>query len=549
MSGTLRSQFGETSEALFLTQGYVYDSSAQAEARFKGEEPGYQYSRFANPTVAMFEERMAAFEGAEAARATATGMAAVTLALMGQVTAGDHVVAAKALFGSCRYVVEDYLPRYGVASTLVDGTDLDQWRAAVRPNTKTFFLETPTNPTLEVIDIAAVAEIAHAAGATLVVDNVFATPLWQSPLALGADCVVYSATKHIDGQGRCLGGVILGSEKFIKDNIHILFRQTGPSMSPFNAWVMLKGLETLSVRVRRQTDTAAAVAVALAEHPKIYAADLSGPAGPSAGRQSSQKQMRGGSTLVAFEIDGGKKGAFRFQDALKLVRITNNLGDAKSLITHPATTTHQRLTPEQRAELGISDGLVRLSVGLEHPDDIIEDLLTALKRCDATDDFSAARYARRDGASRSGAWRLRRSRRPAAWRRSHSSSRSCAARRATRRLSNGMSLGLAPVAHHREALEQIDVGLLGGDGRSDPPCRRRRAWRSPSARIADRSGSRRRRLPCSRAMPSRSSDAVRRERMIAQHRIGADLPEHEIGLLGDHVARRSAPACRVLLRR
>src|ERR1700691_919573 len=265
-SGTLRSQFGETSEALYLTQGYVYENAAQAEARFKGEDPGYQYSRFANPTIDMFERRMAAFEGAEAARATATGMAAVTLSLVGQLKAGDHVVAAKALFGSCRYIVEDYLPRFGVTSTLVDGTDLDQWRAALRPNTKTFFIETPTNPTLEVIDIEAVARIAHEAGATLVVDNVFATPIFQSPLALGADCVVYSATKHIDGQGRCLGGIILGSEQFIQQNIHTLLRQTGPSLSPFNAWVMLKGLETLAVRVRRQTESAATLAVALAEN-------------------------------------------------------------------------------------------------------------------------------------------------------------------------------------------------------------------------------------------------------------------------------------------
>src|ERR1700678_1739392 len=268
-SGTLRSQFGETSEAMFLTQGYVYDNSAQAERRFNNEEPGFQYSRFANPTVAMFEQRMAAFENAEAARATATGMAAVTLSLVGQLKAGDHIVGAKALFGSCRYIIEDYLPRYGVASTLVDGTDLDQWRDAVRPNTRTFFLETPTNPTLEVIDIAAVAEIAHEAGATLVVDNVFATPIFQSPLALGADCVVYSATKHIDGQGRCLGGIILASEEFIAKNIHVLLRQPGPAMSPFNAWVLLKGLETLPVRVRRQTDSAATLAVTLAEHSKI----------------------------------------------------------------------------------------------------------------------------------------------------------------------------------------------------------------------------------------------------------------------------------------
>jgi O-succinylhomoserine sulfhydrylase len=321
---------------------------------------------------------MAAFEGAEAARATASGMAAVTLSLIGQVKAGDHVVASKAMFGSCRYVVEDFLPRFGVASTLVDGCNLDAWRDAVRPNTKTFFLETPTNPALEVIDIAAVAKIAHEAGATLIVDNVFATPLFQSPLALGADCVVYSATKHIDGQGRCLGGIILASQKFIMEKIHVLLRQTGPSMSPFNAWVLLKGLETLAVRVRRQTDSAATLAVAIAGHPKVSRLIYPGrPDHPQAA--IAQKQMRGGSTLVAFEIKGGKRGAFRFQDALKLIRISNNLGDAKSLITHPATTTHQRLTPAQRAELGISDGLVRVSVGLEDPDDIVEDVLGALE--------------------------------------------------------------------------------------------------------------------------------------------------------------------------
>jgi O-succinylhomoserine sulfhydrylase len=275
-------------------------------------------------------------------------------------------------------VVEDYLPRFGVESTLVDGCNLESWKNAVRPNTKTFFLESPTNPALEVIDIAEVAKIAHAAGATLVVDNVFATPLFQSPLALGADCVVYSATKHIDGQGRCLGGVVLASQKFIAEKIHVLIRQTGPSMSPFNAWVLLKGLETLAVRVRRQTDSAATIAVTLAEHPKISRLIYPGrPDHPQAA--IVQKQMRGGSTLVAFEIKGGKKAAFRFQDALELIRISNNLGDAKSLITHPATTTHQRLTPAQRAELGISDGLVRLSCGLEHPDDIVEDVLAALE--------------------------------------------------------------------------------------------------------------------------------------------------------------------------
>jgi O-succinylhomoserine sulfhydrylase len=304
-------------------------------------------------------------------------MAAVTAALMGQLRAGDHLVAAKQLFGSCRWVVEELLPRFGVASTLVDGLDLDQWRQAVRPNTKTFFLESPTNPTLDIIDIAAVAGIAHESRATLVVDNVFATPLWQSPLALGADCVVYSATKHIDGQGRCLGGVILASEDFIQKHVHMLLRQTGPSMSPFNAWVLLKGLETLHLRVRRQTDTAAAVSVALVEHRKIRRLIYPGrPDHPQAAIAAAQ--MRGGSTLVAFEIDGNKESAFRFLNALQLVCITNNLGDAKSLITHPATTTHQRLTPAQRAELGITDGLVRFSAGLEHPDDVVEDLLAAL---------------------------------------------------------------------------------------------------------------------------------------------------------------------------
>jgi len=378
-SGTLRSEFGETSEALFLTQGFVYDSAEQCEARFVGTEPGYLYSRFSNPTVAMFERRMVEFEGAEAARATASGMAAVTTSLVGQVRAGDHVVAAKALFGSCRWVVEDFLPRFGVASTLVDGLDLDQWKAAVRPNTKVFFLESPTNPTLEVLDIGAIAGIAHAAGATLVVDNVFATPIWQSPLALGADCVVYSATKHIDGQGRCLGGIILSSEKFIQDNVHMLLRQTGPSMSPFNAWVLLKGLETLHLRVARQTDTAALVADALAGHKKIsrliYPGRKDHPQAATVARQ-----MRGGSTLVAFEVDGDKQATFRFLNALQLIRITNNLGDAKSLVTHPATTTHQRLTPQARAELGITDGLVRFSAGLEHPDDVVDDIVTALKK-------------------------------------------------------------------------------------------------------------------------------------------------------------------------
>jgi O-succinylhomoserine sulfhydrylase len=378
-SGTIRSEFGETSEALFLTQGYVYDTAEQCEARFKGEDPGYIYSRYSNPTIAMFERRMIEFEGAEAGRSTATGMAAVTAAILAPLKAGDHVVAAKAMFGSCRYVVEDLLPRYGIASTLVDGLDLDQWKRAMRPNTKSLFLESPTNPTLDVLDISAIAEIAHHGGARLIVDNVFATPIWQSPLSLGADVVVYSATKHIDGQGRCLGGMILSSEAFIAEHLHNFLRQTGPSLSPFNAWALLKGLETLAVRVRAQTDTAAKVADALARHPKISRLIYPGRADhPQA--ELVKKQMRGGSTLVGFEVKGGKAAAFRTLNALKLARISNNLGDAKSLVTHPATTTHQRLTPEARAELGISDGFIRFSAGLEHADDLVEDLQVALEK-------------------------------------------------------------------------------------------------------------------------------------------------------------------------
>jgi O-succinylhomoserine sulfhydrylase len=281
------------------------------------------------------------------------------------------------MFGSCRYVVEDLLPRYGIASTLVDGLDLDQWQRAVRPNTKSFFLESPTNPTLDVLDIGAIAEIAHAGGARLIVDNVFATPIWQSPLSLGADVVVYSATKHIDGQGRCLGGVILSSEAFISEHIHNFMRQTGPSLSPFNAWLLLKGLETLAVRVRAQTDTASKVADWLANHKKISRLIYPGREDhPQAA--TVRKQMRAGSTLIGFEVAGGKPAAFRVLNALKLAKISNNLGDAKTLVTHPATTTHQRLTPEARAELGIGEGFIRYSAGLEHADDLIADLDAAL---------------------------------------------------------------------------------------------------------------------------------------------------------------------------
>lgn len=375
--GTMRSPFGETSEAMYLTQGFVYDNAEAAEARFNGEDPGFVYSRYANPTVSMFEDRIKALEGAEAARGTASGMAAVNLALMASVKAGDHVIAAKALFGSCRYICETLLPRYGVESTLVDGTDIDQWKAAVRPNTRALFLESPTNPTLEIIDIPAVAEIAKSVGARLIVDNVFATPLYQSPLQLGADVVVYSATKHIDGQGRCLGGVVLSDEEWITEEVMPFVKHTGPHMSPFNAWVLMKGLETLPIRVARQTESAGEIADYLAGQAKVSRLIYPGRDDhPQA--ELARKQMRGGSTMVALEIEGGKEAAFRFTNALEIIRISNNLGDAKSLITHPATTTHQSIGEEARAELGISDGILRLSVGLEDPLDLLEDVEKAL---------------------------------------------------------------------------------------------------------------------------------------------------------------------------
>ncbi len=377
--GTVRSQFGETSEAMFLTSGYTYETMEAAERRFKNEEPGFVYSRFSNPTVRMFEERMALLEGAEDARATASGMAAVTAAIMCQVRAGDHILSSQALFGSCRFIVEDLAPRYGITSTLVDGRDLDAWKAAIRPNTKVVFLESPSNPTLEVIDIAAVAEIAHSVGAKLVVDNVFATPILQKPLELGADVVVYSATKHIDGQGRCLGGVVLSTKQWIDDNLANYLRQTGPSISPFNAWIMLKSLETVDLRVREHARNADAVARFLEGHAKIgrvlYPGLKSHPQ-----HELAMKQMEMGGNIVAFEVNGGKEAAFRFANGLKVIKISNNLGDAKSLITHPATTTHQRLTQEQRADLGIGEGMLRLSVGLEDVQDLIEDIDAALGR-------------------------------------------------------------------------------------------------------------------------------------------------------------------------
>ncbi|WP_439528276.1 O-succinylhomoserine sulfhydrylase [Pannonibacter sp.] len=375
--GTIRSQHGETSEAIFLTQGFVYPNAEAAEARFNGEDPGFVYSRYSNPTVAMFERRMCELEQAEAAIGTASGMAAVNLALMASVKAGDHVVAAKALFGSCRYIVETLLPRFGVTSTLVDGTDLDQWRAAVTPATRAVFLESPTNPTLDVIDIAAVAGIAHAVGARVIIDNVFATPMFQSPLTLGADVVVYSATKHIDGQGRCLGGVVLSDAKWIEDEVLPLVKHTGPAMSPFNAWVLLKGLETLPLRVARQTDSAAALADRLAGHPAISRLIYPGRADhPQA--EVIARQMTGGSTMLAFELTGGKAAAFAFTNALQVIKLSNNLGDAKSLITHPATTTHKNVAEDARLELGITDGMLRLSVGLEDPLDLLDDIARGL---------------------------------------------------------------------------------------------------------------------------------------------------------------------------
>ena len=375
--GINRSQFGETSEALFLTQGFVYESSEAAEARFKGEEPGFIYSRYANPTTDMFEKRMCMLEGAEDARATASGMAAVTAALLCQLKAGDHVVSARALFGSCRWVVEQLMPKYGIETTFVDGRDLSAWEKAVRPNTKVFFLESPTNPTLEVVDIAAVARLADQAGAKLVVDNVFATPILQKPLELGAHVVAYSATKHIDGQGRCLGGVVLSDKDWIDEHLHDYFRHTGPGMSPFNAWVLMKGLETLPLRVGQQTASAGKIADFLADRAEVARVIYPGRDDhPQA--DICKKQMAGGSTMVAFEFNGGKDAAFRFQNALEIIRISNNLGDAKSLITHPATTTHKNLTDEARAELSISDGLVRMSVGIEDAQDLIEDIDNAL---------------------------------------------------------------------------------------------------------------------------------------------------------------------------
>ncbi len=380
--GTLRSQYSETSEAIYLTQGFVYDSAEAAEARFKGETEGYIYARYGSPTNDMFEKRMCAMEGAEEARATASGMAAVAAAILCQVKAGDHIVAARALFGSCRWVVETLAPKYGIECTLVDGRYLENWEKAIRPNTKVFFLESPTNPTLEVVDIAGVAKLANQVGAKVVVDNVFATPIFQKPLELGAHIVVYSATKHIDGQGRSLGGVILSDTEWVNEHLQDYYRHTGPAMSPFTAWTLLKGLETLPLRVKQQTENAGRIADFLAEQKQVAKVIYPGRKDhPQA--DIVAKQMKGGSTLVAIELKGGKEAAFALQNALEIVKISNNLGDAKSLITHPATTTHKNLTDEARAELGISPGTVRLSAGIEDTDDLIEDFAQALSKIKA----------------------------------------------------------------------------------------------------------------------------------------------------------------------
>jgi len=375
--GTTRTPYGETSEALFLTSGFVYDSAEQAEDTFTGAATHYQYSRFGNPTVAMLEERLAGIEGAEACRATATGMAAVHAAMLSHLKTGDRVVASRALFGSCHWIVSTLLPRYGIAFEFVDGTDMEAWRTALSRPAAMVLLESPSNPMLEVLDIAAICELAHRAGALVVVDNVFATPLLQKPLEMGADIVVYSCTKHIDGQGRVLGGAVLGNKAWVEGTLQPFIRNTGPSLSPFNAWLLLKGLETLGLRVDAACRSAAAVADSLAGHPAVSRVWYPGRADHPQ-HALAMRQMSAGGTLVAVELASGKPAAFAAMNALRLVAVSNNLGDSKSLVTHPATTTHMRIGVEERARLGIGDGVLRLSVGLEDPLDLIEDLVQAL---------------------------------------------------------------------------------------------------------------------------------------------------------------------------
>jgi O-succinylhomoserine sulfhydrylase len=375
-AGTARSGFDETCEAIFMTSGFVYGTAEEAESAFANDGSRFVYSRFRNPTVSMFEDRLAAYEGAERCFATASGMAAVFAALMSQLKAGDRIVAPHALFGSCLHIVKNLAPQFGIETTLVNGTDADEWRAALSRPANIVFLETPSNPMLDVVDLALVSELAHAAGARVVVDNVFATPALQRPLEFGADVVVYSATKHIDGQGRSLGGAILCDNKFA-ETLAPFLRHTGPALSPFNAWLLLKGLETMDIRIAAQVQSAQQVAEFLEGHSKIAKALYPGlKSHPQ--YELAQRQMKGGSTLIAFDVAGGKAEAFRLMNGLRIVRISNNLGDSKSLITHPATSTHQRLTEIERAAVGISPGSVRLSVGLEDPADLIEDLEQAL---------------------------------------------------------------------------------------------------------------------------------------------------------------------------
>jgi O-succinylhomoserine sulfhydrylase len=375
--GLARSNFDETSEALFLTSGFVYESAEQAEAAFKDEVDHFIYSRYGNPTVTMFEQRLKELEGAEACFATASGMSAVFVALAALLGQGDRVVSSRGLFGSCFVILDEILPRWGVETVFVDGPDLDQWREALSEPTQAVFFETPSNPMQELVDMRAVSDLAHAAGAQVVVDNVFGTPVFSKPLEHGADIVVYSATKHIDGQGRTLGGAVLGTAEFVNGPVKNLMRHTGPSMSPFNAWVLVKGLETLSLRVEKQAANALAVAEALEAHPKVT--KVLYPWLPSFPQHDlARRQMLGGGTVVTFELDGGKAEAFALLNALQVIDISNNLGDAKSMVTHPATTTHRRLTPGARAAVGITDGTVRISVGLEDVQDVIEDLQRGL---------------------------------------------------------------------------------------------------------------------------------------------------------------------------
>ena len=378
-AGNRRSQFNEVSEAIFLTQSFVYETAEDAEKRFASDLPNddFIYTRYGNPTIAMFEDKIAAIEGAEAAFATASGMAAVNGALMSMLSAGDHVVAARALFGSCLYILENILPSFGVRVTFVDGTDINQWKKAISQETNAVFFESISNPTLEVIDIKAVANIAKTVGALTVVDNVFTTPIFSNALSLGADVVVYSATKHIDGQGRTLGGVILGSEDYIRNTVEPFMKHTGGSMSPFTGWVLLKGLETLDLRVQAQSDSALEIAKSLIGHESISSVIYPGlETHPQ--YDLCREQMKKGGTVIAFELLGGKEAAFSLMNSLELVLISNNLGDAKSIITHPATTTHQRLSADRRQQLGITQGLLRLSVGLEDSKDLIKDLSSAL---------------------------------------------------------------------------------------------------------------------------------------------------------------------------